>query len=195
MAKSRKAGANKAKASSFLSKAERENYTRWRDVARKRLERLQAKGLAKNYAPFVKLRDINSRSEFEREWYRIQKFLQYGASLRKERERQKKIKNTLAEHGYNIDDLDAFGEWMEDMRASSWGNFLPSDELAEMYESIQKLEINPSDIKDNFEQWYAHRGDLAKRAERKNPKEKRKSSESIVKELAKEYGIRGGEKL
>lgn len=146
-----------------ITRAERRNFTVMRDMVQKRLKRARAKGI--DLPDVMKISEMSSPIDF----WAAQQYMEdliymgveayYQEKLRKDREEQKKNErnertlDTLHEHGYNIDDLDAFGEFMDMFRATGIGRMYASDIGAEMYEAAEDQGIDLDELMENYDEY------------------------------------------
>lgn len=105
----------------------REEYTRLRDIAQKRIKRGKASGLntplmREHYGGFKKLRDMNSAKEFKKEYAALKKFVRSESqtTLKGNKKHYDKVYDKLTAKGgkmegienFTRDDLDTFGMFM-----------------------------------------------------------------------------------
>lgn len=148
---------------SGVSAADRANYTRLRDMVQKRLKRARLKGIDLPDVP--KIADLSAPIDFWAAFQYMQDLIftgipaywaQYQAEQQrkqKEEEREQQILDTLHDHGYDINDLDAFGEFMDMFRATALGRMYGSDQAAEMYEEAEEQGIGLDDLRANYDKY------------------------------------------
>lgn len=144
----------------------RAEYTRLRDIARKRITRLEQSEFSDDFRAsvykrgFKKLRDLRG-DEFSRELYRLAKFVNSPTStVRGRRRTRDKVISTLREHGYkniNEGNLRDFGEFMQVVRSRIAGRKYDSERAAAWYDEVYAMEDNDEvgeNLWDEFEEWY-----------------------------------------
>lgn len=153
----------------------RAEYSRLRSAAVKRLDRL-SRTEGRNYAAFrvygkegfAPLPKDATASEVGRALADVRHFLEMRtSSISMIRESQRQALSTLRERGYtfiNRGNIREFGEFMESARQAkvSLNNRGGSPIIAELYETVKRLQIPPEDVQRNFAAWLAKRGELEK---------------------------------
>lgn len=140
-------------------RALRKEYTRLRDIARKRLQRLGAdpEGQAANlYRQFMggfpTLKSMgNRRADIERAMADLALFVRSGttvASVREENRRKAKTAG-FSTGGFSPADWKSFGEWMEYAKASGILDVYDSDEIVQYYYQKGGRILSAAD----FERW------------------------------------------
>lgn len=131
-----------------LSDAEmRRAYSELRSIARKRADRLEAAGFeARRFDPLNRVDKSDLESELaELAWY----INNPGSSVkvaRKEREQA-----TMAAHGYNIQDYNSFGKFMDNMRYRYRNRKLPDSGLwADMYQQAERRKMSVGTLQREF---------------------------------------------
>lgn len=115
----------------------RQDYTRLRDIMRKRYKRLKSKGYSTNFTKAVKqwgtiptIKQFTGMSKGDKDY--LAKELAYWLSelksyeteettIKYQRERREELQTALQDSGYDVDteDIDAFGEFMDYIRQTS----------------------------------------------------------------------------
>lgn len=153
----------------------RAEYSRLRSTAVKRLARL-SRTEGRNYAAFkiygkegfAPLPKDATASEVGRALADVYHFLEMRtSSISRIRESQRQALSTLRERGYtfiNKGNIREFGEFMETARQAkvASNNRGGSPIIAELYETVKRLQIPPEDVQRNFAAWLAKRGELEK---------------------------------
>ena len=145
----------------------RKEYTRLRDIAQKRLKRLEKAGYAdtdvykRNIKHYPVLSDIKSKNELSSRLSDLARFVSSQRSTVKGlKEIKKKSLETLHEHGYdfvNNENYEAFGKFMEEYRAQKLDAIYDSGEAADTFGIMERHHISISQIKSDFEKWLANR--------------------------------------
>lgn len=155
-----------SKANKDRVKELRKEYSKLRDIAQKRIKRLETSEFGSEFGSspykhgFKKLKGL-SGDEFSRELYRLAKFVNSPTStISGRRKTRAKTIATLRSHGYsNIDEgnLQAFGEFMEVARSRLLGSRYDSERAAAWYDEVyamEEAEEGEGDIWKEFEEWY-----------------------------------------
>lgn len=146
----------------------RKEYTRLRDIAQKRVKRMNNSVYRNNEwfqqfrKGFVKLRDIPKTSK--RSLYELNalhRFLSNPLSTLKGQKnaREKMARLTLAEHGYNIasneEFFNLFTQFMGEVKSVYEVLKLPSDEVAEFFEDAMSKDkkVGKTDLLKAFFDW------------------------------------------
>lgn len=179
----------------------RKEYTKLRDIAQKRLKRLEAAGMTdraiyeKNVNHYPKLASIKTKSELAQRLSDLSRFVASSQStVSGIKTREKKVVSTLHEHGFdfvNIENLRAFGDFMDlyrDEKMDTMG--YDSGDAAELYSVVEKHKLDPDEIAKDFE-FYLENVEAAKELR------KHKSSTGDTKKFKKrlERAIKKKEKL
>ena len=141
----------------------RKEYTRLRDIAQKRLKRLEKAGLTNtaiyqsNYKRFKKLKDIKSNSELASRLSDLARFIRDPRSTKKKlfEIRDKSLK-TLHSHGYkfvNKENYYEFAKFMEEYRNKMLDMEYDSGDAADTYGITVKHELDPNKVQADFEFW------------------------------------------
>lgn len=139
-------------------KEKRSEYTRLRDIARKRINRLKASRfrdyeVADYYFPKIREMDIEDIDYYlsEIEHY-INKQVTTLTGLKLY---EQNMAETLQKNGYNIeaDELKSFGDFMEEARSINKGRLSSSDIIYEIYKHSQRLGMDPRTLKNNFKEY------------------------------------------
>lgn len=138
---------------------------RLRDIAHKRVERLKKAGLDKGQTfkrlerlSKIRLGEIKSKGEAALALSEFYQFLQRqeatvkGARIAK-KQKAEEVKKTLSRHGYEVDDLDKFGDFMEKFRAYYGRRIIPSDQAAKLYETLEGVPVDIDEVMSNFRVW------------------------------------------
>lgn len=147
-----------------LAQAKKE-VGRLRDIAHKRVQRLEKAGFTKNQTykqlerlSKIRLGEIKSEDEAKLALSQLQGVLTReettvkGARLVRKQKAQE-VKKVLQGHGYNIEDLDSFGEFMEKFRAYYGRRIIPSDQAAELYDVLEGEKFEVDEIMEHFEEY------------------------------------------
>lgn len=139
----------------------RKEYTRLRDIAQKRLKRMEKAGFASynvyriNIKHYPKLADIGSPEELAQRLSDLSRFIMAKEStVSAIKDVNRKKLRTLHEHGYDfvtVDNLQDFGEFMEEYRAQMLDMEYDSGDAAELYYLTEKHDLFIDDIRDDFE--------------------------------------------
>lgn len=122
-------------------------YSELRSIARKRADRLEAKGLpARRFAPLNKLMSDDVAEELTKVSFYLRS---PGSSLKAiEGEREQAA---LAAHGYDIQDVAAYGRFMEDMRYRYRNRKLPDSGLwADIYIQAERRKMSTRTLQREF---------------------------------------------
>ena len=139
----------------------RREYSRLRDIAQKRLQRLVRNepgsyAYRKNVGQYPTLAEIGTEGAMEK-LPQLARFI--GAktgSVTGIREQRNKALETLQEHGYtfiNKGNIRQFGEFMESFRADKALQVVGSPTAAELFEAAKERHMNIEEIKEQFAMW------------------------------------------
>ena len=139
----------------------RREYSRLRDIAQKRLQRLARNepgsyAYRKNVGQYPTLAEIGTEGAREK-LPQLARFI--GAktgSVTGIREQRNKALETLQEHGYtfiNKGNIRQFGEFMEAFRADKALQVVGSPTAAELFEAAKERHMNIEEIKEQFATW------------------------------------------
>lgn len=159
MARNKYMDLNPQSISEMDPKEVRKAYSELRSIARKRADRLEAAGFeARRFDPVNKV-DPNDMDEQLAE---LAYFLQSpGSSVKVAR--QEKEQASLLARGYNISNIDKFGNFMEEMRQRYKNRmYRDSDPFAKIYEASERRGIPISTIKKEFGKWLRSEEDAKK---------------------------------
>lgn len=141
----------------------RKEYTRLRDIAQKRLKRLEAAGFEntniykRNVKHFPKLKDIKSSNELAQRLSDLEMFItSQRSTVSGMKSAINKALETFEEHGYdfvNKENIDQFGKFMEEYRNQKLDEEYDSGEAADSFRVLEKHHIDPKDVRDDFEYW------------------------------------------
>lgn len=139
-------------------KEKRAEYTRLRDIARKRINRLKTSRfkdyeVADYYFPKIREMDINDIDYYLAEidhYVNKQVTTLKGLTLY-----EQKMTEALQKNGYSIeaDELKSFGDFMEEARSINKGRLSSSDIIYEIYKHSQRLGMDPRTLKNNFKEY------------------------------------------
>lgn len=149
-----------------LNREVRKEYSKLRDIARKRLQRLEAAGYTeteayrRNVNHYPKLKDIKTKSELAQRLSDLSRFIASSQStVSGIKEREQKVLERLHENQYNFvneSNLKDFGEFMEAYRDQMLDMEYDSGDAAEVYSIIVKHKVDPEKVKEDFEYWLEH---------------------------------------
>lgn len=149
-----------------LNREVRKEYSKLRDIARKRLQRLEAAGYTeteayrRNVNHYPKLKDIKTKSELAQRLSDLSRFIASSQStVSGIKEREQKVLEKLHENQYNFvneSNLKDFGEFMEAYRDQMLDMEYDSGDAAEVYSIIVKHKVDPEKVKEDFEYWLEH---------------------------------------
>ena len=176
----------------WTDSAVRAEYSRLRDIAQKRLQRL-AKNEPTSYAyranvgQYAPARGMTTE-EIRTQMPTLAKFIAAKTgSVMGIRAQRRKAVETFREHGYNFintNNLRAFGEFMEafkNMRGKTriYGSF----DAVELWEFTQENNIDPERVKKQFAQWLGQQRELSKYVQKKHREGEEVSADAIVREF------------
>lgn len=146
-------------------------YTRLRNVANKRLLRMQDtrfenyQSFQQNVGKFIPVSRISSERELIYRLSEVERFISAKTStISGIRDIERRTLESLQDAGYtfvNAKNLAAFGEFMAEYRAQHLNEIYDSDEAYKLFVETQKRGIRLLKIKDNFEYWMEQRDTLA----------------------------------
>lgn len=149
-----------------LNREVRKEYSKLRDIARKRLQRLEAAGYTeteayrRNVNHYPKLKDIKTKSELAQRLSDLSRFIASSQStVSGIKEREQKVLERLHENQYNFvneSNLKDFGEFMEAFRDQMLDMEYDSGDAAEVYSIVVKHKVDPEKVKEDFEYWLEH---------------------------------------
>ena len=149
----------------------RKEYTRLRDIAQKRLKRMQGtmwvqtETYQKNWGAFTRIRDMAGRgtkagkvsAELAYKMADLARFISAQSStitgLQKQMERSLE---TLHAHEYtfvNRENYIQFGKFMQEYRQQKLDSVYDSVQAADTFETLEKHRVNPAEVADDFEYW------------------------------------------
>ena len=146
----------------------RREYSRLRDIAQKRLERL-GRNEPGSYAYKANVGQYPTLKEAGTEGAksllpRLARFIAAKTgSVMGIRQQREEALNTLREHGYtflNKGNIREFGKFMEQFRANKALQVVGSPTAAELFGQAKEKHLNVEDIKQQFEMWLAALPDL-----------------------------------
>lgn len=143
--------------------AVRKEYTRLRNIARKRLKRLEQAGYEESQAykrniyHYPKLSEIQSDYDLMGRLSDLSRFITAkGSTVSGRKEIESKTLETLHSHGYNFvtsDNLQAFGDFMEEYRNQKLDMIYDSGDSADLYGIVEKHKIPPELVQEDFQFW------------------------------------------
>ena len=171
----------------------RKEYTRLRDISQKRLKRLEAADMGdtqaylKNVHHYPKLKDIKTKYELAGRLSDLSRFIKAEAStVSGQRKIRAKSIQTLHDHGYdfvNDTNIVDFGRFMEEYRKQKLEDMgYDSGDAAETYSVVVKHELDPEEVKKDFEFWLEN---LATAKTLRRSKASKGSAERIKKRIIK----------
>lgn len=174
----------------------RKEYSRLRDIAQKRLKRLEEAGFSetevykKNISHYPTLKEIKTKSELAQRLSDLSRFIKSSqTTVQGIKERRQKVLESLSEHGYgfvNESNLNEFGDFMESYRANMLDMEYDSGDAAELYSVSIKHKIDPEDLKKDFEYYLDNLEELKKLRRSKkrtgSAKELKKALDKKIKE-------------
>ena len=167
--------------SEMTPKAMRSLYSELRSIARKRADRLEQAGFsAQRFAPVANV----DASDLETELARVAYYLQSpGSSVRVARKEQEQV--TMAARGYNIQNYNEFGKFMDQIRYRFRGRVMDdSDPYAQIYDAAEKRQMSIKTLQREFGKYmnYAQTAEIV-RDELQKAAETRTSARLTAKEL------------
>lgn len=172
--------------------AVRREYSRLRDIAQKRLERLsrnepESYAYRANRGQYAPARG-QSTEALRQQLPQLAKFIAARTgSVTGIRAQRKKAVESLQSKGYKFvtkENLAAFGEFMEDFRAKrgaarSYGTF----EALELWEFAQANDIDVEKVKRNFANWLKERRELERYVRQRNKAGEETTADDILAEF------------
>lgn len=125
----------------------RKTYSELRSVARKRADRLEAAGFhAQRFEPVANV----DAGDLETELSRLAYYLRSpGSSIKTARREREQV--TMAARGYNIQDFNQFGKFMDSIRYRFRNRALDdSDPYAQIYDASEKRQMSIKTIQREF---------------------------------------------
>ena len=162
----------------------RSTYSELRSIARKRMDRLEAAGFPtqKRFAPLTKLDSADLEPELER----LAFFLQSpGSRVITARKEQEQIK--IVARGYNIEDFNDFGDFMDVIRYRFKGRKLSdSDPYVQIYDAAEKRNMTWKTLSREFGKYlnYVQSAEVLKDALNKAPMASEKHAFLTAKDLS-----------
>ena len=141
----------------------RQEYSRLRSIARKRLERFEGTEWTTsqiykyNKEGFKPLKDIKSDRELRMLFSDVARFItaERGSVSGLEKERRQAVK-TLNERGYtfvNKDNFRKFAEFMEYVRTANLNRIFDSKRVADFYEATERKNYTEEEMRKAFKSW------------------------------------------
>lgn len=170
----------------------RREYSRLRDIAQKRLERLgrnepESYAYRANKGQYAPARGQETEA-LRQQLPQLAKFIAAKTgSVTGIRAQRKKAVESLQSKGYAFvtqENIRAFGEFMEDFRARkgaarSYGTF----DALELWEFAQEHEIDVSKVKQQFAQWLKERRELEKYVRKRSKAGEETTADDILQEF------------
>lgn len=143
--------------------AVRKEYSRLRDIQQKRIKRLKSAGYddikayRMNANHYPKLKDIKSNQELSQRLSDLARFIYSDTTVTKLNRIRNKALATLHENNYTFvtkENFKEFGQFMEEYRAQKLDEQgYDSGDAAEVYGFTLKHDLDPEEVKKDFEQW------------------------------------------
>lgn len=172
-------------------KAIRAEYSRLRDIAQKRLKRLaelepESYAYKYNRGKYAPARG-QSTAELRAQLPELAKFIAAKTgSVTGIRAQRRKAVATLQSRGYTgitEKNIKAFGEFMDEWRASKESHSIGSPTAASFFEWSQEHEIPWERIKEDFARWLKRRKDLEKYVQKRSNKGEEVTADDIIAEF------------
>ena len=187
----------------WTDSAVRKEYSRLRDIAQKRLERLgrnepESYAYRANKGQYAPARGQTTEA-LRQQLPQLAKFIAAKTgSVTGIRAQRRKAVESLQEKGYRFvtgENLQAFGEFMEEFRAKrgaarSYGTF----EALELWEFAQANDIDVERVKSQFAQWLKQRRELERYVRKRSKEGEETSADDILKEFNRLEKERQGQK-
>lgn len=149
----------------------RAEYTRLRNVANKRLLRMQDtrfenyQSFQQNVGKFIPVSQISSERELIYRLTEVERFISAKTStISGIRDIERRTLESLHDSGYtfvNDKNLAAFGEFMAEWRAQHLNEIYDSDEAYKLFVQVSRRGIDLQTIKENFGYFMDNRNELA----------------------------------
>ena len=149
----------------------RAEYTRLRNVANKRLLRMQDtrfenyQSFQQNVGKFIPVSQISSERELIYRLSEVERFISAKTStISGIRDIERRTLESLHDSGYtfvNDKNLAAFGEFMAEWRAQHLNEIYDSDEAYKLFVQVDRRGIDLQAIKENFGYFMDNRNELA----------------------------------
>lgn len=146
-------------------------YTRLRNVANKRLLRMQDtrferyQSFQQNVGKFIPVSQISSERELIYRLSEVQRFITAKTStISGIRDIERRTLESLHDSGYTFvtsKNLAEFGEFMAEYRAQHLNEIYDSDEAYKLFEASKRRGISLDKMRDNFAYWMENRDTLA----------------------------------
>lgn len=150
---------NPATISRMTESEKRRVYSELRSIARKRADRLEAAGYEAQR--FESLNTLD-RDDLDDELLEVAYYLNSPGSLLSVAKKEKE-QATLAAHGYHIQDVRAFGRFMDNMRYRYKNRKMPpSDIYADLYEQAERRKMTEKTIQREFGAFLKNEDDARK---------------------------------
>lgn len=148
-----------------IAKEIRQDYKELRKLANRRLERFKgtewedSKQYKRNAGRYKKLSEIKSDRELAYLLTDLQRFTSSDTSTVRGLARHRNATiETLREHGYdfiNRNNIRAFGDYMEQLRAKGIARLYDSARLADVFETAEKKRVSPDEVLQKFVEYEA----------------------------------------
>lgn len=171
----------------------REEYSRLRDIAQKRLKRLQIAdpeswAYRKYKGAFAPARG-QSAEQLRQQLPALARFIAARTStVSGIRQRERKAIATLQSHGYtgiNASNFRQFGQFMEEWRTKQLSHSYGSPDVAEFFEWSQEKSIPWDRIKGDFARWLSYSTRLQEWAEKQEAAGRGVSADDIIQRFDK----------
>ena len=187
-------------AGSFTYAEAKKEYSRLRNIANKRLQRLAEAGYADtdiyraNIGKYPAVRSFDKPRDLYNHLSQLAWFITArGSTVSGQREVEEKILSTLQEHyGTPADmDLKKFGSFMEFMRAKYAGKAYDSERAAKVYRESLKKGISLDQLKRHQKVFYDNSTRLTQMKSRVKGSERERTARDYVRALKKRGSKRG----
>lgn len=176
----------------WTDKLIRSEYSRLRDIAVKRLERLgrvepESFAYRANVGQYAPARG-QTTEQLRTQLPLLAKFIaaRTGSVMGIQAQRRKAVES-LQERGFafiNAGNIRQFGEFMDSYRSKRGAaRTYSSFQAAEVYEFTQEHDIDPERVKRQFAQWLAHEKELQRYVRKRNKAGEEVSADDIIKEF------------
>jgi hypothetical protein len=166
-------------AKTLTEKQLRNEYSRMRSIARKRLERFEGtewtdtQAFKMNNRIYKPLKEIKSERELRHLFSDVAKFVtaSTGSVSGLEKQRERAVK-TLNDRGYdfvNKDNFRKFADFMEYTRIAKLNRIFDSKRVAQFYETQEKKQLSNKELYSAFKSW-AKKQKKLKKIQNRNPR-------------------------
>lgn len=187
-------------AGTFTHSEAKKEYTRLRNIAKKRLKRLAEAGYQMsdiyraNVDKFKAIKDFKTPRDLYNALSQLAYFIEAKQStVSGQREVEERIQKTLAENYGTPEDMDLkkFGEFMEFMRAKYQGKEYDSERSAKVYRESLKKNISLKDLKKHQKLFYDNEKRLTQMKNKTKGMSRERTSRDYVKALKQRGKKRG----